>query len=61
MLSKEYRGEVALPLDDWFVDKQTGSFGFDQSATVCQYLDLSVQSSYFRFAADHPSPLALPE
>jgi phosphatidylserine decarboxylase len=32
MLSKEYLGEVALPLDDWFVDKQTGrerSFGFD--------------------------------
>jgi phosphatidylserine decarboxylase len=33
MLSKEYLGEIALPLDDWFVDKQTGkerSFGFDQ-------------------------------
>jgi len=33
MLLKEYLGEVALPLDDWFVDKQTGkerSFGFDQ-------------------------------
>ena len=58
MLSKEYLGEVALPLDDWFVDKQTGkqrSFGFDQPGnTVCLYFDLSVQSSYFRFVADHP-------
>ena len=25
MLSKEYLGEVALPLDDWFVDRQTGN------------------------------------
>lgn len=33
MLTKEYLGEVALPLDDWFIDKQTGkerSFGFGQ-------------------------------
>ena len=33
MLKKDYLGEVALPLDDWFVDKATGkerSFGFDE-------------------------------
>jgi C2 domain len=60
MLSKEYLGEVALPLDDWFVDKQTGeqrSFGFDQPGNkVSLYLDLSDQSTYFRFAVDHPLP-----
>ena len=58
MLSKEYLGEVALPLDDWFVDKQTGeqrSFGFDQPGNkVGLYLDLSDQSTYFCFAVIHP-------
>lgn len=42
MLSKEYLGEVALPLDDWFVDKRTGKerpFGFDQPGNqVSRYL-----------------------
>ena len=60
MLSKEYLGEVALPLDDWFVDRQTGkqrSFGFDQPGnTVCLYLYLSNPSFHIRFAADHPLP-----
>ena len=46
MLSKEYLREVALPLDDWFVDKPTKSV----------YPDLSVPSTYLRFAADHPLP-----
>jgi hypothetical protein len=60
MLSKEYLGEVALPLDDWFVDKQTGiqrSFGFDQPGNnVTLYLDYSLPSTYFLFAVDHPLP-----
>lgn len=33
MLKKEYLGEVALPLEDWFVDKASGKervYGFDQ-------------------------------
>ncbi|KDR72275.1 hypothetical protein GALMADRAFT_74027, partial [Galerina marginata CBS 339.88] len=32
MLSKDYLGEVAIPLEDWFVDKEgrEREFGFDQ-------------------------------
>jgi phosphatidylserine decarboxylase len=43
MLSKEYLGEVALPLDDWFVDKQYGkqrSFGFDQQGNNVSFFYL---------------------
>ena len=48
MLSKEYLGEVALPLGDWFVDKQTGEqtfFGFGNKVSL--FLDLSDRSTYF--------------
>ena len=50
MLTKDYLGEVALSLEDWFVDKQTGkerSFGFDQSGNqVSSYLYLSITFTY---------------
>ena len=50
MLTKEYLGEVALPLDDWFIDKLSGkerSFGFDQPGNeVSLYYYLSVKSTY---------------
>jgi tetrahydromethanopterin S-methyltransferase subunit H len=52
--------KVALPLDDWFVDKQTGhqrSFGFDQPDNkVSLFFYLSVSSSHFRFAVIHSLP-----
>jgi hypothetical protein len=61
MLSKEYLGEVALPLEDWFVDKQTGtqrSFGFDQPGNkVSLYPDLSLPSTDF-VCSRSPSPLS---
>lgn len=40
MLRKEYLGEVALPLEDWFADKHTGkdrAFGFDQPSNIVRY------------------------
>jgi hypothetical protein len=50
MLTKDYLGEVALPLDDWFVDKQTGkerSFGFGQPGNeVSGYLYFHVTPTY---------------
>jgi len=40
MLRKEYLGEVALPLEDWFADKHSGkdrAFGFDQPGNIVRY------------------------
>ena len=32
MLTKEYLGEVALPLDDWFRGEEGSALGFDDPA-----------------------------
>ncbi|KIM40811.1 hypothetical protein M413DRAFT_446183 [Hebeloma cylindrosporum] len=43
MLKKEYLGEVALPLEDWFTDKHGGKdrdFGFDQPGNIAFSLDV---------------------
>lgn len=43
MLTKEYLGEVSLPLEDWFADKQGGNdreFGFDQPGNIVSYFIL---------------------
>ena len=32
MLTKEYLGEVALPLDDWFRGEERSALGFDNPA-----------------------------
>ena len=45
MLTKEYLGEVALPLDDWFVAGKERSFLFGQSEQQSQYINHS--ASYF--------------
>ena len=61
MLSKEYLGEIALPLDDWFVDKQTGnqrSFGFDQPGNKVSLPRSFCSLNLFSFCSRSPSPLS---
>jgi phosphatidylserine decarboxylase len=43
MLTKEYLGEVSLPLEDWFADKHDGKdrdFGFDQPGNTVRLFSL---------------------
>ena len=52
MLTKEYVGEVSLPLEDWFCDKDKDgkdkekTYGFDQPSNEACILIYAVQHEY---------------
>jgi hypothetical protein len=49
MLRKEYLGEVALPLEDWFADKHSGkdrAFNFDQPGNIVCYFKSSIVCNF---------------